>query len=402
VTGPIDVAAERSATPGCSKVTHLNNAGAALPHESTVETMIDHLRLESDRGGYEAAAAVADRLAALRAGAARLVGAEAGEVVVTGSDTQSWTKALWGFVLGGGVTGGDRLVVDRIAYDSHYLGLMQVCELTRADIEVVPSTGDGTIDLEALDRSLRSGRAALAALTHIGTHRGLVNPVEEAGGLCRRSDVPFFLDACQSVGQLPVDVRRIQCDVATATGRKWLRGPRGTGLLFVRTGFAERLRPPGIGWSAAVWEDADHYRLRPGADRFLDFEVPIAAHLGLGVAIDHALELGIDSIAARVHDLGEQLRRQLAEIGPVAVRDGGVRRSGIVTFTVEGNTPADVAAAAAAAGVNVSVSEAPWARLDMVAPNPQSVVRASPHYYNTEDELARLTGVVRSLSGAPA
>ena len=189
-------------------------------------------------------------------------------------------------------------------------------------------------------------------------------------------------------------MRRIHCDVATATGRKWLRGPRGTGLLFVRTAFAERLRPPGIGWSAAVWEDADHYRLRPGADRFLDFEVPIAAHLGLGVAIDHALELGIDSIAARVHDLGEQLRHQLAEIGPVAVHDGGVRRSGIVTFTVEGTTPAAVAAGATAAGVNVSVSEAPWARLDMVAPNPPSVVRASPHYYNTEDELERLTDVV--------
>jgi cysteine desulfurase/selenocysteine lyase len=398
VTGAIDVAAERAATPGCATVAHLNNAGAALPTSATVEAVVGHLRFESERGGYEAAAVVADRLAALRASAARLLGAGPDEVVVTGSDTQAWTKALWGFALGGGIRRGDRLLADRIAYDTHYLGLMQVGELTGATIEVVPSTPDGTIDLDGLRDGLASGSVALAALTHVGTHRGLINPVEEAGDLCHRAEVPFFLDACQSVGQLPVDVGRIQCDVATVTGRKWLRGPRGTGLLFVRTAFAERLRPPGIGWNSALWDDADHYRLRPGADRFLEFEVPVAAHLGLAVAIDHVLELGIDAIAARVHELGEQLRSGLAEIGGVVVRDGGTRRSGIVTFTVESVAPESVAASASAAGINLSVSGAAWARLDMAAPNPTSVVRASPHYYNTEDELARLIDTVRSAA----
>ncbi len=396
VTGPIDVAAERAATPGCSKVAHLNNAGAALPTVATVEAIVDHLRFESERGGYEAATAVADRLAALRSSAARLLGAADGEVVVTGSDTQSWTKAVWGFTLGGGVGRGQILLVDRIAYDSHYLALLQVCELTGATIQVVPSRVDGTIDLEALDDALGSGRIAVAALTHIGTHRGLINPVEEAGMACRRVGVPFFLDACQSAGQVPVDVARIGCDVATATGRKWLRGPRGTGLLFVRAAFADRLRPPGIGWSSAVWEDADHYRLREGADRFLDFEVPVAAHLGLGVAIDHALTLGIDAIAARVDHLGERLRERLVDIGGVVIHDGGARRCGIVTFTRAGVTPAAVAASASANGINVSVSEAPWAKLDMTAPNPTSVVRASPHYYNSEDELDRLVETVGS------
>ncbi len=393
--GSIDVAAERASTPGCATVAHLNNAGAALPTAATVGAMVDHLRLESERGGYEAAAAVADRLAALRSSAARLLGAAVTEVVVTGSDTQSWTKAVWGFALGGGIGRGRRLLVDRIAYDSHYLALLQVCEVYGAGIDVVPSLEDGTVDVAALEDSLGSGQVALAAITHIGTHRGLINPVEEVGAACRRAGVPFFLDACQSVGQVPVDVARIGCDVATATGRKWLRGPRGTGLLFVRSGFADRLRPPGIGWSSALWEDAGHYRLREGADRFLDFEVPVAAHLGLGVAIDHALDLGLDAIAERVAVLAERLRRHLAEIGGVEVHDGGVRRGGIVAFTVAGAVPAAVAASCGAAGINVSVSEAPWARLDMTAPRPTAVVRASPHYYNTEDELDRLVGVVR-------
>jgi cysteine desulfurase / selenocysteine lyase len=398
VAGSIDVDAERAATPGCAGVAHLNNAGAALPTAKTVEAMVEHLRLEETMGGYEAAAAAADRLAALGSSAARLLGAEEGDVVATGSDTQSWTKALWGFALGGRIGPGQWLVADRIAYDSHYLGLLQVCELTGATIEVVPSADDGTIDLDALTAVLGSGRVALASVTHIGSHRGLVNPVAEVGAACHRAGVPYFLDACQSIGQLPVDVGRLGCDVATTTGRKWLRGPRGTGLLFVRGAFSELLRPPGIGGSGALWDDADHYRYRPGAERFVDFEVPIAAYLGLGVAIDHALALGIEGIAERVGHLADQLRDDLQAVDGVTVHDGGGPRSGIVTFTVEGASPAEVKAVASAAGVNVSISEAPAARLDMVDPQPTSKVRASPHYYNTEGELARLLEVVGSLA----
>ncbi len=397
MSGAIDVDAERDATPGSSKVVHLNNAGAALPTSATLDAVIGHLRLESERGGYEAAAMASDRLAALRSSAARLLGAGPDEVVVAGSDTQAWTKAVLGYAFGGGIAEGGHILVDRIAYDSHYLGLLQVCELTAATLGVVPSRDDGTVDLEELEGALLDDRVSLVSLTHVGTHRGLVNPVEEAGVLCRRAGVPYFLDVCQSLGQLPVDVNRIGCDVATATGRKWLRAPRGTGLLYVRSGFAECMRPPGLGSRSAVWEDADHYTLRSGADRFDEFEVSVATHLGLGVAIDHALALGVDAIAARVGGLGERLRGQLVGIDGVQVHDGGARRSGIVTFTAPSTTPRDVAATASAAGINVSVSESTNARLDMTGPNPTSVVRASPHYYNTEDELDRLIEAVNSV-----
>lgn len=383
-------------TPGCATVAHLNNAGAALPTTTTLRAVVEHLQLESERGGYEAAALRADRLATLRASAARLLGARKSEVVVTGSDTQGWAKALWGYALGGGIAPGDRLLADRLSYDSHYLGLLQVCELTGATIEVVPSTVTGTIDVDALAGMLERAGAALVSVTHVGTHRGLVNPVEEVGATCALAGVPLFLDACQSVGQLPVDVERIGCDVATVTGRKWLRGPRGTGLLFVRERFAEQLRPPGIGWAGALWEDSGHYRLRPGAERFGEFEGPIAAQLGLGAAIDHVLALGIDAIAERVDSLAERLRAALEAIDGVEVHDGGTRRSGIVTFTSGAASPAAVVAGAASAGINVSVSEASFARLDMSEPHPAAVVRASTHYYNTEAELDRLVDVVAS------
>ncbi|MGD0881351.1 MAG: aminotransferase class V-fold PLP-dependent enzyme [Acidimicrobiales bacterium] len=393
----LDVAAERAATPGCATVAHLNNAGAALPTAATLDTIAEHLRLEATMGGYEAEAAEADRIAAVRVSAARLLGADPTEVAVTGSDTDGWTRALWGFALGGGLDGGRRILVDRQSYDSHYIGLLQVCAMTGSSIAAVPAAADGTMDLDALDAALVSGDVALVTATHVGTHRGLVNPVEQIGGRCRAAGVPLFLDACQSVGQLPVDVGRIGCAVATATGRKWLRGPRGTGLLYVRSDLVGMFRPPGVDGSSAQWDDADHYQLRPGMARFVPFESPVAMYLGLGTAIDHTLDLGIDAIAEQVGAVAEHLRGGLAAVDGVGVHDGGSVRSGIVTFTVDGVAPATVKAAAAAAGVNVSVAGSGAARLDMGGDRPDEVVRASPHYINTEDECARLVDVVAGL-----
>jgi len=395
-----DIAAERAATPGCATVAHLNYAGAALPTAATLDTVVAHLRLEANIGGYEAAASEADRIAGVAASVGRLIGARTEEVAVTGSDTEGWTKALWGLALSDGLPAGRRILVDRQCYDSHYLGLLQVCQVTGSTIDVVPAVADGTIDLEALATELAVGNVALVTATHVGTHRGLVNPVEEVGDRCSNAGVPFFLDACQSIGQLPVDVERIGCAVATGTGRKWLRGPRGSGLLFVRTDFVDSLRPPGIDGASARWEDADHYRLQPGAARFMPFEYPVAVHLGLGTAVDHALAIGIDAIASQVGRIAEHLRSELASVGGVAVHDGGTRRSGIVTFTVDGVFPVEAKDAASAAGINVSVTEAGAARLDMGGARPEAVVRASPHYVTTEEECARLVEVVADLAPA--
>jgi selenocysteine lyase/cysteine desulfurase len=394
----IDVAAERAATPGCATVAHLNTAGAALPTAATLATVVAHLELEAATGGYEAAAAVADRLAGVAESSARLLGARADEVALTGSDTEGWTKALWGLALAGGLPSGRRILVDRQSYDSHYLGMLQVCGVTGSTIDLLPSVADGTIDLDALAAELAVGDVALVSATHVGTHRGLVNPVEEVGAHCAASGVLFFLDACQSIGQLPVDVGRIGCAVATGTGRKWLRGPRGTGLLYVRADLAGSLRPIGLDGASAQWMDAGTYALRPGAARFMPFEAPVALQLGLGTAVDHASALGIEAVAAQVGRIAGHLRDQLASVDGVAVHDGGARRCGIVTFTVDGVAPAGVKAAAAAAGINVSVTEAAAARFDMGGDRPEAVVRASPHYTSTEEECGRLVDVVAGVA----
>lgn len=395
----LDLDQLRADTPGCELVTHLNNAGAGLPPTPVVDTVVEFIRLEARMGGYEAEAAAAGALEAAHASVALLIDADPLDVALTQSDTASWAKAFWGLVLGGWFSGGGRVIVDRAAYNSHYLSLLQARDSFGITIEAIRSTDDGTLDLDDLDRRL-DGTVRMVTATHVGTHRGLVNPVADVGARTRAAGVPFFLDACQSAGQLPVDVAVIGCDVATGTGRKFLRGPRGTGWLYVAPEWSERMRPPGIDGTSANWLGEDSYELKERARRFEEFETSYAARLGLGAAVDYALAIGIPLIAERINQLAESLRQALTGIG-AAVHDGGSQRSAIVTFTVPGHDPGAIQESLADAGVNVSVTRAPWARLDMDQRGLPAAVRASPHAYNSEDEIERLVDHVRQLAESP-
>jgi cysteine desulfurase / selenocysteine lyase len=392
---PLDIDRLRADTPGCQHVVHFNNAGSSLPPRPVVDRVVEHVQLEARIGGYEAKALVDDELTALRPSLERLLGAAPESVAATVSDTAGWTKALWGLVGGGWFDRGGRVLVDRTAYNSHYLSLLQLRDRFGITIEQVASLEDGSIDVGDLDRLL-DGAVVLVSATHVGTHRGLVNPVADVGERTRRARVPFFLDACQSTGQLPVDVSAIGCDVATGTGRKFLRGPRGTGFVYVRAEWAERMSPPGIDGVSAEWLDGDRFVLADGARRFEEFEISGAGLLGLGVAVEYALALGIDEIAVRVGELAEELRARLVAEG-ADVHDGGSQRCGIVTFTLDGVTPTEIQAAARRVGVNVSVTDAPWARLDMESRGLTAAVRASVHYFNIVDEVERLVEIVAGL-----
>jgi cysteine desulfurase / selenocysteine lyase len=394
----IDVDTLRAATPGCAHVVHLDSAGASLASRATLERVVAHLRREAEVGGYAAEAEATDAIRSAREGLARLLGADPADVALAHSDTAGWVKAFWGLAASGWFDGGGRVLADRATYNSHYLSLLQARDRFDVSIEVVDARDDGSIDLDDLDRRLDTN-VRLVTATHVGTHRGLVNPVEAVGARTRRVGVPYFLDACQSTGQLVVDVESIGCDVATGTGRKWLRGPRGTGFVYVRPEWSERMVPPGIDGQSASWVDADTYELGSRASRFEEFEASVAGRCGLGTAVAEALAIGIPAIEARISMLAATLRSALVDAG-ASVHDGGSRRCGIVTFSVPGHDPDDLKARFAARGVVVSVSSAPWARLDMASRGLSSVVRASPHAYNNEDDLGRLVAEVVALAPA--
>jgi selenocysteine lyase/cysteine desulfurase len=389
----IDVAAARALTPGCQHVAHLNNAGSALPTSRTLDVVVEHLRREALIGGYEAEAEARERLVAARATIGRLLNAAPEEIAITGSDSMSWIKAFWGFVFGGGLRSGDVILTDRASYNSHYLAFLQAVRTHGVRIQVMPTKQDGALDTASLAAALHDGVKLISA-TFVANNSGAVHPVHEVGRVAKSAGIPFFLDACQAVGQLAVDVEALGCDVLTATGRKFLRGPRGTGILFVRRAFADRCDPPGIDGTSSNWVDGTKYVLAEGAQRFDEFETPVAARLGLGAAVAEALELGIDAISARALAVAEGLRARLVARGGVEVLDGSGPRSAIVTFRIAGRRADEIVARARAAGVHIGASHAVWTRLDMTARGLTEHVRASPHYYNTEEELDRLIAAI--------
>jgi len=390
----LDVARARAETPGCAGVLHFNNAGAALMPESVLAAQIEHLRLEAAAGGYEAEAIAKEKFSNTYDAIARLLGCRPQEVALMENATVAWNMAFHALEF----KPGDRILTSEAEYASNYIAYLQMARRTGAVVEAVPSDNAGQIDLAALN-SMIDGRVKLISLTHVPTNSGLVNPAAEVGRLARAAAIPYLLDACQSAGQVVLNVDAIGCDMLTATGRKYLRGPRGTGFLYVREDFLERLEPPFVDLRAATWETPESYAMRPDARRFENWEFNHAAVIGLGVAIDYALSWGMEAIERRVESLAEDLRRRLAEIPGVALHDLGTRRCGIVTFTMEGTPPDDVRDALAKQKMNVLVSRASSTLLDMTRRGLAEVVRASIHYYNTSDEIERFCKAVERLPG---
>jgi cysteine desulfurase / selenocysteine lyase len=386
----VDLDKVRADTPGCAEVLHFNNAGAALPPTPVVDAVVEHLRLEASIGGYEAQARAEPSIERTYAAAAELIGAHHDEIAIMENATRAWTMAFYGIDF----EPGDRILTSRAEYASNYIAYLQVTQRTGASVEPIPNDEHGQLDVEAL-RDAVDERVKLIALTHVPTNGGLVNPAEEVGRIARDAGVLYLLDACQSAGQLELDVERIGCDLLSATGRKYLRGPRGTGFLYVRRSAMPRLSPPMLDLHSADWTAPDRYELRPDARRFENWECAVAGKIGLGVAIDYALRVGLPAIERRVRNLAAELRARLGTVPGVVVRDLGVRRCGIVTFTVEGLEAADVESALAERRINVTVSQAPSTLLDMSDRRLAAVVRASVHYYNNEAEVDRF---VRAIS----
>ena len=291
---------------------------------------------------------------------------------------------------------GDRILTTTSEYGANYIAYLQLAQRSGVVIDVVPDTATGEIDVTALAEMI-DDRVGLISINHIPTNGGLVNPAAEVGRVANAAGIPYLLDACQSVGQLPVDVKEIGCDYLSATGRKFLRGPRGTGLLYIRREILEDLEPAVLDLWGATWVAPDRYEVRRDARRFELWEMNLAAKLGLRTAIDYSMAVGLGAIWVRVQSLGAGLRQRLRTIDGVTVHDVGAVQGAIVTFTVDGHSPDEVKAALRRAEINVSTVTPGSARLDMEGRGLAGLVRASVHYFNTEAELDACADVVARL-----
>lgn len=385
----IDLDRERAQTPGCLEQVFLDSAGSSLPPIHVVDAVVAHLRREAEVGGYRAAAERADDLAALPTALGHLLGCSPDEVALADSATRAWnqlvTAVRW--------RAGDRVLIAGTEYASNAIALLQRARIDGVSVEVVPSDRSGVIDLDALD-ALLDERVRLVSLVHVPTNSGQVAPVAEVVRRAHRVGALVLLDACQSVGQLAIDVQALGVDALSATGRKWLRAPRGTGFLYVRRALLDDLEPAAADLRGATWTSAADYELAGGARRFELWESDVAGRLGLKEAVDHLLGLGAAAVEVAVRQNAADLRAALADVPGVQVRDQGPDLSGIVSFTLDGVAPDEVEDRLRDVQVTVSVSGAGSTRLDMERRGLTAVVRASPHYFVSPDDLATAAAAV--------
>ncbi|MFS8198425.1 FAD-dependent oxidoreductase [Streptomyces sp. CWNU-52B] len=398
--GPaLDVAALRAATPGMRHAHHMNAAGAALPSAATLAAVTDHLRLESLLGGYEAAEALADRTERVYHSAARLIGAGPQDIALVDSASTAWQRALGALRL----KAGDRVLASSSTYVSSALHLLEMRDSHGIVLEVLPADESGQVDLGALESALRRP-AALVTTAHVPTSSGLVEPVAEVGALAARAGVPLLLDATQSLGQLPVDVEEMGCAVVVATGRKFLRGPRGTGLLYVGPELRAGTRPAAPDVRGAQWSADFRYEVMPEARRYETWESSHALRLGLGTALDEALGLGVERIRDHVTALAERLRAGLAGVPGIRRTDPAAAASGIVTFLREDEDPRQTVRDLRATGFRLTTVPASHGQWDLGRRGLDRVARASLHVYNSEDDVdalvAALTARERRRRGA--
>jgi len=388
----MDIERLRADTPGVSHRVHLNNAGSGLMPRTVLDAVKDHLDLEARIGGYEAKAQENDRIEAAYSSVARLIGAEKSEIAFVENATVAWQQAFFSQSF----KEGDRILVAEVEYAANYVACLQMQKRTGCVIEVIPNDESGAIDCEALEQMLNE-RVKLIAITWIPTNGGLVNPATGVGRIARAHGIPYLLDACQAPGQMPVNVEELGCDFLSATGRKFMRGPRGTGFLYVRSKMLEHLEPYMLDLHGAVWTGPKTYEMRSDARRFETWESALALHLGLGAAADYALQIGLEAIQKRVLMLADRLRVDLNEIPGVSVQDIGAQQCAIVTFSHE-NIEADIIKAAMSAeNINISVSKPPSTLLDSQARSLPDLVRVSPHYYNSEDEVETFLSALRRV-----
>jgi len=388
----------RAETPGCSHVIHFNNAGSSLPANVVLQAITDYLRDEALMGGYEAEYVYRDALQETYSLIGRLINADPSEIALVENASNGWCIAFHGIAF----QPGDEVIISELEYVTNMIGVLNAKELYGIGLKVIPNDGQGNFSLDTLEAAINP-RTRIIAVTHVASTTGGVLPVEAIGQIAARHNILYLLDACQSVGQMPVDVKAIGCDFLAVTGRKYLRAPRGTGFLYVCKSAQDKIRPLFIDGHSINSIDETGYQPRSDARRFEFYEKNRAITLGLTKAVEYALNIGINSIWQRISHLAAAMREQLGQIPGVTIHDIGDIRCGIVTFSVEGMDAAAVKRQLAEQKINVSVGQAKSTLLFMNKHRLQSVVRASVHYYNTLQEIEKLcTAIAAASTESPA
>jgi selenocysteine lyase/cysteine desulfurase len=391
----LDIQKLREDTPGCGHCVHFDNASAGLMPRPVLDAMLEHLNRESRFGGYQSADDAADAVHEVYALVARLTGALPGNIALVENATAAFFQALSGFDF----QPGDIIVTTRNDYISNQLAYLSLAQRRGVEVRRAADLASGGADPQSVREFLRHPRVRLLAVTWVPTNSGLIQPVEALGEIAEATGVPYLIDACQAVGQLPVDVQRLRCDFLCASARKFLRGPRGIGFLYVSGRALNRGHCPlYIDMRAAEWVTADTYQVAPDARRFENWEFAYSLVLGLGEAVRYARAVGVEAGGERARQLAAAIRDELRDVPGFRVLDRGKELAAIVTVEVAGRQATDLVRSLRDRKINTSATFREWAILDMDDKHATSAVRISPHYYNTEEEVATVVEALKEAS----
>ena len=388
------VARWRDETPGVANRIHLNNAGAALMPRPVHQAMVEYLAIERDIGGYEAADQQADEIAVTYDRLAELVGAKASNMAIVANATDGFVRSMSSFDL----ERGDTILTSRADYTSyqiHYLALSQRLGVRILHADDLP---EGGIDAQSVREILSREKCRLVHVSWIPTHSGTIQDVAAVGDACEEAGVPFIVDACQAIGQVPIDIATLKCDYLSVTARKFLRGPRGIGFMFASDRALSRGdHPLYVDMRGARWVSPDRYSVDPTARRYEDWEFPYALVLGLRAAAEYAIARGITQCGDRARSHAAYLRDRLAEMPGARVLDRGQNLSAIVTVEIGVLDARGIVKELRDRGINTAATLQWYGMLDLGARGVESALRLSPHYYNTNDELDRALDAIQEI-----
>ncbi|MBC3233478.1 MULTISPECIES: aminotransferase class V-fold PLP-dependent enzyme [Pseudomonas] len=389
---PLDVQHLRDETPGCqSGIVHFNHAGASLPSQATLDAIIEQLQREARDGPMEAGEHGAVLAEKARRAAAQLLNAPASSIAFASSGSTAWSMAFQAL---GPWQPGDRILVGRHEWGGN-LASMELAVQAGARVEVIPCDDSGAACPLAL-QAMIDARVKLIDLTWLPANGGLINPAQAIGEVARRHAIPYFIDAGQAVGQVPVDVQALHCDVLKSAGRKHLRGPRGTALLYVRGDFLERLSPAQRDVFSAPWTDQG-FDLRNDARRFETSETSFALLAGLGNALQEMNRLGIERVWERVSRTSERIREALRGMAGVTLHDLGTRQSGLIAFNLAGWDAFELKRRLGLKRINIGANGVAYTPLDMQARGLESVARVSVSPLNNDHDIELLLAALREL-----
>jgi selenocysteine lyase/cysteine desulfurase len=385
----------RDDTPGCAKQIHFNNAGSGLMPRAVLDAIVGHLNREANFGGYESADDAEPRVADAYANVAKVLGTQPRNIAVVENSTVAFFQALSSFDF----KPGDVIVTTRNDYISNQLAYLSLARRDGVEVRRATDLASGGADPQSVRELLRDSRVRLLAVTWVPTNSGLMQPVEALGEIAEAAGVPYLVDGCQAVGQIPADVAKLRCDFFSGTARKFLRGPRGIGFLYVSDRALKRGDfPLYIDMRGADWVSADSFAPAQDARRFENWEFAYSLVLGLGEAARYALAVGVDRGGKRARELAATLRSKLSGLRGIRVLDRGSQLAAIVTIEVAGWDATELFKLLRTRGINSSASLRAYAVIDMDEKRAASALRLSPHYYNTEEEIDRVVEQLQAVT----